>query len=233
MEPYQFLVLPFVEIEIRLGTISRSKFDTSIDKKYFEKIKETLDSGDWISCSNKNTVEYIKQQVDDTKRDGVDYITEKMNALQFTKLGNLKLITDVTTNSKNENILMLKENVLTEDIQLNSSPFDIRYSINQEFNLKSQMKSFQKNDCVIRNKSRKSYLSDNFRYDLTIVNENIDGVIKTKYEIEIELLINKETLTWKTCYINDFIECKIYDLINIVEPMEREKFKLNLIKNKK
>ena len=49
-----------------------------------------------------------------------------------------------------------------------------------------------------------------------------------KYEIEIEILINNETLTWTNEYINDFIECKIYDLINIVEPIEREKFKIKL-----
>ena len=47
-------------------------------------------------------------------------------------------------------------------------------------------------------------------------------------EIEIELLVNKETLMWTKEYINDFIECKVYDIINIVEPMEREKFKINL-----
>ena len=203
---YDFLTLPFVEIEIRLGTISKHKFDNNIDKKYFEKIKETLESGDWIQIVNKNTVEYIKSE----------------------NKSNLKLITDVTTNSKENQILLLKENVKNEDFQINSSPFDIRYSINQEFNLNSQIKSFSNSDCVVRNKTRKSFISDNFRYDLTIVNENINGILKTKYEIEIELLVTKETLTWKTCYIHDFLECKIYDLINIVEPINREKFKINL-----
>jgi len=127
--------------------------------------------------------------------------------------------------------LILKENICTEDFQMNSSPFDIRYSINQEFKLDSQISSFIKTDCLVRTKTRKSFVSDNFCYDLTIVNENKDGVMKTKYEIEIELLVNKETLTWKSCYINDFLECKIYDLINIVEPIPREKFKIKLIKN--
>ena len=31
-----------------------------------------------------------------------------------------------------------------------------------------------------------------------------------------------------TEYINDFIECKIYDLVKIVEPLERDKFKIKL-----
>ena len=205
--PYEFMVIPFVEVEIRLGTITRNNFDSSVDKKYFEKIKEHLESGIWDSTVNKNTIEHVKD--------------------------NLKLITDVTTNSKEtKSVLILKERVKTEDFQINSSPFDIRYSLNQEFKLNSQIKTFSKNDCLIRNKTRKSFINRDFRYDLTIVNENNKGVMKIKYEIEIELLVNKDTLTWKSCYINDFLECKIYDLINIVEPIPREKFKINLIKLK-
>ena len=200
----ELLVLPFVELEVRLGTIMKNKFDPSIDKKYFEKIKEQLETGIWKQVLNKNTVEYIKSE----------------------KGSNIKLITDVSDPNKNKSELILKENVSTQDFQLHSSPFDVRWSVNQEFRLNT---TFLKNDCVIRNKSRKSFINDDFRYDLTIVNENIDGVVKSKYEIEIELLVNKNTLTWKNEYINDFIECKIYDLINIVEPMEREKFKIKII----
>ena len=202
---YPFLVLPFAEIEIRLGTLMKNKFDSSVDRKYFEKIKEFLESGTWENIINKNTVEYI----------------------QSDKNVNTKLITDTT---KNKSEVILKEKVTTEDFQLKSSPFDVRYSINQEFKLNSQISSFSKENAVIRNKTRKSFLSDDFQYDLTIVNENIDGVTKTKYEIEIELLINKNTLTWTPGYVNDFLECKIYDLVNIVEPMNREKFKIELIK---
>ena len=38
MERYPFLVLPFAEIEIRLGTLMKNRFDSSVDRKYFEKI---------------------------------------------------------------------------------------------------------------------------------------------------------------------------------------------------
>ena len=194
------MVLPFVEIEIRLGTLKKNKFDSSVDKLYFEKIREKLESGEWKNVVNKNTVEYIKE--------------------------NQKLITDITTNNL---LLILKERVKNEDHQMNNSPFDIRYSINQEFKLNSHINSFSKNDCLIRNKCRKSFVSDTFRYDLTIVNENKEGVLKTKYEIEIELLVCKETLSWDKGYLNDFLECKIYDLVNIVEPTVREKFKIKIL----
>ena len=53
---YEYMVLPFVEIEIRLGTIGKT-FDSSVDKKYFEKIKEFLETGDWVKICDKNTIE--------------------------------------------------------------------------------------------------------------------------------------------------------------------------------
>ena len=203
MKYYDFMVLPFVEIEIRLGTLGKT-FDSSIDKKYFEKIKDHLDTGDWESISNKNTIEYCKN--------------------------NNKLITE----NDDISFLILKENVLKEDFQINTSPFDIRYSINQEFKFStaSIVNSFDKTDSVLRNKTRKSYLNENFRYDLTIVNEISNNINKTKYEIEIELIINNNNIIWSPNFINDFLECKIYDLVNIVEPLERDKFKINLIKEK-
>ena len=73
-----------------------------------------------------------------------------------------------------------------------------------------------------------SYISDNFKYDLTIVNETKNGINNLKHEIEIELLITSETLKWASEYINDFLECKIYDLVNIVEPIDRDTFKIKL-----
>jgi type VI protein secretion system component VasA len=207
MDVYEYMVLPFVELEIRLGTILRERFDSSVDKKYFEKIRDSLEQSNWQSIVNVNTIEYIKPHPDKKK-------------------ANLKLVTDITNESRTQ--LFIKENVYNEDFQMTSSPFDVRYSVNQEFNLNSQIGTFNKEDCVVRNKTRKSFIQDHFKYDLTIVNENIDGVIKAKYEIEIELLVTDETLTWKPQYINDFLECKVYDLVNIVEPLSRDKIKLKL-----
>ena len=207
MDVYEYMVLPFVELEIRLGTILRERFDSSVDKKYFEKIRDSLEQSNWRSIVNVNTIEYIKPHPDKKK-------------------ANLKLVTDITNESRTQ--LFIKENVYNEDFQMSSSPFDVRYSVNQEFNLNSQIGTFNKEDCVVRNKTRKSFIQDHFKYDLTIVNENIDGVIKAKYEIEIELLVTDETLTWKPQYINDFLECKVYDLVNIVEPLSRDKIKLKL-----
>jgi hypothetical protein len=190
-----YLLLPFVEIEIRLGTLGKT-FDSSIDKKYFNEIKTNLQNTQNIfSIETKQTTEYINK--------------------------NIKLI----SKDKKES-LQMKENVLNKTFSLNNSPFDIRLSINQEFSLNSYINSFSKNENIIRKKDRTSFIDKNYRYDLTIVSESNNGITKQKYEIEIELLVNKETLTWSNDYLNDFIECKIYDLINVVEPIERESFKL-------
>jgi hypothetical protein len=190
-----YLLLPFVEFEIRFGTNTPNHFDSSIDKKYFEKILTTLETGTWESIKTNKTTEYIKDS--------------------------LRLINDTS--------IILKESVIKKDLQLVNSPFDIRLSINQEFTLNSYLNSFNKNDSIVRVKERKSFFDKYSKYDLTVVNQKINGINTTLYEIEFELLVTNETLLWDTSFINDFIRCKIYDIINIVEPLEFENFKISVI----
>ena len=190
-----FVLLPFVEIEVRLGTQTDKKFDSSVDKRYFEKIQTQLSTGEWKSVEFCDTVEYIKDSI--------------------------KVISP-------SNKVIMKENVLNRTYVLKNSPFDVRFSVNQEFKLDSFLTNTTKSDSFIRTKKRTSYVSDTFRYDLTTVNENKNNINVLKYEIEIELLINETTLCWSDQYISDFLECKIYDLINIVEPLDRDTFKLKL-----
>ena len=191
----EFLLLPFVEIEIRLGTNNGKKFDNSVDKKYFEKIKNELMTGDWVEIKTIESVEYIK------------------DSIKLIKMGNTTKV-------------IMKENVLTKTYTLKNSPFDIRFSVNQEFKLDSYVTSLHVNDSVVRSKNRISFIHSHFQYDLTIVNEKINNIHTQKYEIEIELLPNETTMTWTNTYITEFLECKIYDLINIVEPLERDIFKV-------
>jgi hypothetical protein len=191
----EYLLIPFVEFEIRFGTNNVNKFDSNVDKKYFEKILQTLETGTFKNVVTTKTTEYIKDS--------------------------LRLV--------NDSEIIMKESVLKNTITMNDSPFDIRLSISQEFKLKSYIKSFDKKDCLIRVKDRKSFIDDNFRYDLTVVNQKSNGVNTTFYEIEIELLVNNETLCWDTDFINIFLECKIYDIINIVEPLDRDKFKIKVL----
>ena len=195
----EFLVLPFVELEIRFGTLQFNKFDASIDRKYFEIIENGLKSSTvpWESIEKKETTEYSK---------------DNLRLIQF----------------KDTEKLILKENILKKTVQMSNSPFDIRLSINQEFKYKNELKNFSKTDCTTRNKKRVSFISKNYRYDITFVKETINKITKEKLELELEILVTKDTLTWNNKYIQDFIECKVYDIVNIVEPIDRENFKLNL-----
>jgi hypothetical protein len=206
---YEYLTLPFVEVEVRLGTFVKNEsnngyFDNNIDKIYFQQINTSLVlNGVWKSIEETNTVEYYMN-------------SEKKDKIRLIE-------------NKNKTSVSMKENIISNTIQSKSSPFDVRFSVNQEFSLNSYIKSFDKKNCLVRNKSRRSYISDNFKYDLTYVIQTDNNIEKEKYEIEIELIPNSETLMWDKKYVNDFLECKVYDLIKIVEQIDRDSFKLNLI----
>ena len=201
-----YVSLPFVEIEVRLGTIvtneNNTYFDNNLDKLYFQQINTALMlEGVWQSIEELSTVEY--------------YYSGNSGNSGGKKSESIRLI-----ENKNNNSVSMKENIISNTIQLFNSPFDIRFSVNQEFIITDN--SFNKNDTFMRKKARKSFISENFKYDLTVVVEINNNIEKEKYEIEIELLQNNQTMKWSKEYINDFLECKVYDLINIVEKIEKK-----------
>jgi hypothetical protein len=135
----KYLEIPFVEIEIRLGTYGKT-FDSNIDQNYFQKIVGVLETGKcWVGgVETKKTTEYLNSE-------SKTRLTEP--------IGNV----------------ILKENVFTKTIRMDNCPFDLRFSVNQELSLQSYKSSFNKKNCMIRNKNRKSFIADNFSYVLTIV----------------------------------------------------------------
>jgi hypothetical protein len=184
-----YIDLPFVEIEVRLGTQDKH-FDTAIDSNYVTKILESLLSyKGWVSIECIDTKEYVNES--------------------------LKLI-----ESKNNKVLMFKDKVFKETIPLKNCPFDIRFAVYQEFYMNHQVESFKKTDCVLREKKRKSFIQKNFKYDVTHVIETKNNTPISKYEIEIELLVNEDTLKWSNEYIKEFMKCKVYDLVNLIEPSD-------------
>ena len=205
----EYLKLPFVELEVRFGTFNNNKFDSGIDINYFKKINSALENGTWKSIDKIFTKEYYKGE-------------DKLRLVEFV-------------NSEQEKILIMKENILNNTIQLSKYPFDIRVSVNQEFLLNSYIESLwdpsgtdTSETVLLREKCRHSYISDNFKYDLTYVVQTYNNVKKERHEIELEILQNDETITWNSSYLKKFIECKIYDIINIIEPIERNSFEISL-----
>jgi uncharacterized protein YxjI len=116
----------------------------------------------------------------------------------------------------------IKENIITKNISLKNSPFDVRFSVNQELNNSLNL-SKNNNNLITRQKARRTFKNKNFNYDLTNVIETKNNVKKEKFELEIELNINEETLEWSDEYIIDFLICKLNDLINIIEKSENIK----------
>jgi hypothetical protein len=209
-ENSEYLQLPFVEMEIRFGTFNNNKFDSSVDINYFKKINSALEKDTWVSIEKIFTKEYYKDK-------------DKLRLIEYI-------------NPEQEKILIMKENIINNTIQLKNNPFDIRYSINQEFHLNSYINSLQdpsgidnSDFSLLREKCRHSYISNNFKYDLTYVVQTCNNVKTEKHEIELEILQNDETITWNSTYLNDFIECKIYDIMNIIEPTDRKTFKVKLL----
>jgi hypothetical protein len=205
MDKVNYLLLPFVEIELRFGTINNNRFDSNIDKKYFNKLLSVLEKNSWVSTELKNTNEYF-----------VD---------QFKKL---------IVNHDGSKKVILKEKVMTVDIISQDNPFDIRLTVNQEFNLNSQVDHFTKQVesgtvSGLRKKNRNSFIDTHFRYDLTCVEETIDNVVREKFEMELEIIINNENIHWTKDYLVEFLRCKIYDIVNIIEQVPLDQFKLNLI----
>jgi len=195
-----YLFLPNVEIEIRLGTLKTSGgkqyFDSVIDKDYFSKIIESLEAWPrWIDIIITNTTEFIYNHNNKTYKKIVD-------------------------NLKNIETYMTKESIKKYNFPIEKCPFDVRFSINQELKISKMNYESVQTDYIIRSKSRKSFIADNFRYDLTYVTEINNNVKKNKYELEIEIIVNEETLTWDTSFLNLYIVHKVKDLMTIVEKTE-------------
>ena len=191
------LLITGVEIELRVGLINNNlSFDSSIDKTYFEKINTSLLSyPEWESVEEIHTTDYI-YSVDNNKK--------------------IRISVDSNNNKKS----IIKENIITKNISLKNSPFDVRFSNNS---LNNQI--IDKNN-LTRQKARRTFKNKNFNYDLTNVIETKNNVKKEKFELEIELNINEETLEWSDEYIIDFLICKLNDLINIIEKPENINFEI-------
>ena len=194
------LLIPGVEIELRVGLINNNlSFDSSIDKTYFEKINTSLLSyPEWELIEEIHTTDYV-------------YSVDK----------NKKIRVSVDSNNNKKSII--KENIITKNISLKNSPFDVRFSVNQELNNSLNNQIIDKNN-LTRQKARRTFKNKNFNYDLTNVIETKNNVKKEKFELEIELNINEETLEWSDEYIKDFLICKLNDLINIIEKSENINF---------
>jgi len=189
-----YFTVPGIEIELRFGSFSKNfengkdYFDNNIDKNYFEKILHSFENyKEWENVFVDNSIEYINTN-------------------------NKKIIT-----RESGHHIIKKNKIYKKDSILKNIPFDVRFSINQELNNNIIDNKENNETILIRKKSRKSFEDCNYRYDLSYVTEIKNNISKDKCEIELEILINNNTLEWNNEYLNDFLICKVQDIINILE----------------
>jgi len=127
-----YLLLPFVEIEVRLGTQTQSKFDSCVDKRYFNDILENLNKGKWNNIVLIDTVEYVKDQLKLIVNSGKELLRSNIKSLP--KYSTFKV---VKNNGKriincNDDDLVTKEDKLSISIitqENNGIPKEIKTGI--------------------------------------------------------------------------------------------------------
>lgn len=201
----EYKYIPFVEIELRLGTLG-NKFDPSVDCEYFNKIFKALNNyKKWVNVEKTMWVDYFFKDTSTKKKYRKSFLLDEYNNILLDSL-------------------LLKEDIYSKDYSVQNCPFDLRLSIKQEISIKDTecLLDLEKVD-FIRKKYRHSFIMNDYRYDLTFVTETSNNITKEKYEIEIELLLNEENLKWSPEYTIDFLVSKFKDLACIVEQIDELK----------
>ena len=118
------------------------------------------------------------------------------------------------------------EDILNIDIEYESSPFDLRISLNKETPVK--IEKFNKNKAELtRKKDRTRYNYKYLYFDFTKVESECNTLISKSNNIEIEI---KDLKVISKDYCIDYIihSCllKIRDLVSMCENCSESKFKL-------
>ena len=200
---YKYIDDPTIEIEARLGVYDEDDkiFSSNIGDKRFEEIKKMLDSGTGEHWENPE--KYVKQ---------TDYFNDKYRLSVFED-GKQRCI----QKNRIENVNFIVEN----------GPFDIRVSISKEIPV--DVDSFPiKDKCGnSRTKKRFTYKYKNmWNFDLTEIDEMIDGGNELAYEYEIEL--NNINKIKNAKYISESLMLKILDAVKMCDEDEEE-YKIKII----
>jgi hypothetical protein len=198
------IYLPNVEIEARLGSINLNKFDSSVDETIWNRILNVL--GAWNGWEK---VETTKKEI---------YINDSIKKNYRT-----------VVNSCGDDIFEKKEKLVNNNYSCKNSPWDVRFSVSQEFKLSTKIVLNPDHPSTLtRIKTTKSFYHKFWRYDLSVITQKINNCEKKLYELEIELWNMKDAIKAQPIYLAKDLICKIQDIINIVEKTNKP---VELIKN--
>ncbi len=153
---------PHVEVELRLGKINRSTFDTNIGKHDFNLILNGLQ-----------------------KYKGWEEIKQSETSVFYTD--KFRVSRDEQTD---ETIAVTKTKLNKQDFNIVGTSYDCRFCVSQEKPVKYNNNDTEFN--MTRIKKRTSFIRKNLTIDMTIVDggehEDLDNEDETFYEVELEII---------------------------------------------
>lgn len=175
-----------VEIELRLGKISRKKFDTNIGRERFEKILTGLKKYDgWEKVIKSHTTAYIK--------------------------GDVRVIDDEDTGTS---VCHKKSKIKKLDFELEGQPLDVRLCIATEIDCPRPSNDSEFDDMRVRH--RESFVRKNLSIDMTRVTGNTDDPDSEdteQYECEFEI-VDPKAVTDDIVVSN--ILYKVFDVLKLL-----------------
>ena len=153
---------PGLEIEMRLGKMNGTFFDTNVGSQTFDKILEALEQFQHWEEKKSDIVE-------------VFYYNESKKRLTWDE-----------DNGTQECIM--KKNILKKDFSDDKSPYDVRVSVCQE--IPTEKPVDEDADRMIE-KYRRSFIRKNLSIDMTIISgdsQDMDDEDGKKYQVELEII---------------------------------------------
>lgn len=156
---------PNVEIEIRLGKVSRGKFDTNVGQQTFEKVLRRLRKFDeWESTNESQSTVYYDTAA--SKRVVMNDVTDEMESC------------------------VIKKRLHVNDQPLNGFPVDARIGISSEVPY-DRNEDADENFTRVKKRKRYSFVRKGLSIDLSEVSgdaDDKDSEEATEYQIELEIL---------------------------------------------
>lgn len=203
--------VPFLEIEARLGYFDddddgnvKLPFDSNVDKENFDKIKKAL--SEYPDIRNV------------TESSSVIYVFDDDIRMEVTSDGSRSAIQ--------------KKKLEHSNFRYDNSPFDVRVSFCTEVPVALETIA-NKKERSQRKKSRTTYHTNHWKFDMTVVSYADNGIEKREYQVEVEA--NLDVIPYSDyVYMADSMMMKIKMLVNHCEKeeCERDMVPLNTISRK-
>ena len=159
---FQSKDIPGLEIEMRLGKMNGTFFDTNVGSQTFDKILEALEQ-----------FQHWEEKKSDTAE--VFYYNESKKRLTWDE-----------DNGTQE--CVMKKNILKKDFSDDKSPYDVRVSVCQE--IPTDKPEDEDADRMIE-KYRRSFIRKNLSIDMTIISgdsQDMDDEDGKKFQVELEII---------------------------------------------